>query len=1004
MDFNIEDFLPKYPNINNNGEDFMNPYPDFYNSIYTKKEFNELKLEKTEKRPPKGEHYNHQKVIARFLSSYTMYNALLLDHEMGTGKSCSAFAAIEQVKATSSAFKGALILTRGPRILMNLMKELAYVCTTGQYIPDELERNLTDKERKRRLTKLVSGYYKFATFEKFAKSIACLSDREIRDTYSNMFICVDEVHNLRIRDEARNYRQIHRLLHVVKNSKVILMSGTPMKDEPSEIAAIANLILPLDKQLPTGDEFNKTFLDAHGSGLKRYYTVKPNKKLDFKNTVKGYMSYLKAMTSSVKVVYKGDTMGSLRFFKVYQSRMSAFQTSEYDKAYRLDVQSKNTDFDDAIDKEEGVSSGIYSNTRQATLFVFPDSKYGKDGFDTNFEKIQTKKFLRYRPNRDFASIMGRNNKETLENVKKYSSIYGAIIEGILNNPKKLHFIYNTFVHGSGCIVFGKLLEMFGFRHANGTEVDGARRYAILTGTNVTQQTVERIIRRYNAPDNMNGDYIQIIIGSRILTEGITLKNVQEIHVATPHWNYSELAQAIARGIRLESHKDLIAAGIIPVVNVYQHVAIPSSKTQSLDLEMYELCEAKDISIKAIERLIQESAVDCALFYNRNKSSDGVDGSRECDYQSCAYKCDGISDMNPTNLDLSTYNLYYKTKTDVSDTITKLFRTKTIISVEELIKEIYPKYDSYDIFSEINNLIVNNVTIKNSLDIDCYLREHHNVLFLVDSITAGDDFFSNVYTSNPISTQYTPLESASDIVFLECIKQNSNIGYCFDRLSFSMRRMLIETILERKPQTPVSHAIYNHIQPSIKKDGKVYIIDGSTLCYEDGEWVACTYTEEAPQERPSFNLINEEEFDRKGAFKYGYAGQYNLQNKKFCIEKLEDPSNVKDTRATRTGKACMSWDKVDLIKIIIKLGIEANKDAYKGLSRDDLRNSLVSLFAEREMDDMSDEELRRARFFKDVPKKDTLCTIIRDFMAEHYLLYESKGCGVAGQLKKGKNIA
>ena len=1005
MEFNIEDFLPKYPNINNAGVDFMNPYTDFYKSIYSKKEFNELKLEKTENRPLKGAHYKHQKIIARFLSSYTMYNSLLLDHEMGTGKSCSAFAAIEQVKETSNAFKGALILTRGPRILVNLMKELAYVCTTGQYIPSEHERHLTDKERKRRLTKLLSSYYKFDTFEKFAKSIAHLSDGEIRETYSNMFICIDEVHNLRIRAESKNYKQIHRLLHIVKNCKVILMSGTPMKDDPSEIAAIANLILPINTQLPTGEDFNKTYLDAHGTGLKRYYTAKQDKKLEFKNIIKGYMSYLKSMTSSVKVVYNGSTMGSLRFFNVYTSKMSKFQTAEYDKAYRLDVRDKNTDFGGAVNIEDDGTSGIYSNTRQATLFVFPDSKYGKEGFDANFEKFQSKQFTRYRSKKAFLSIMGKTNAETLENVKKYSSIYGAIIEEILTNPTKIHFIYDTFVHGSGCIVFGKLMDMFGFRHANGSEVDKSRRYAILTGTNVSQQAVERIIKRSNNRDNMTGDYINVIVGSKILTEGITLKNIQAIHLATPHWNYSELAQAIARGIRLESHKDLIDAGIDTVVNVYQHVSLPASKTPSLDLEMYELCEAKDISIKAVERLIKESAVDCALFYERNSTVGGVDGSRECDYQMCNYKCDGITDLNIEPLDLSTYNLYYKSKTRVENAIVHLFRIKSIVSLDELVQELYPTYDSYDIFSEINNLIINNITIKNSLDIDCYLREHHNILFLVDSITAGTDFFSNIYTKTPISTQYKDLETASDIIFLNDIKQGSNIEYCFDRLSFNIRRMMIETILEHKQETVVSQVIYNHILPNIKKEGTVYIIDGSAVCLVDNEWIACEYKEDVQQDPIEFNIIKEDEFDRKNALDaYGYAGQYNTKDSKFCIEKLHDLSKVKDTRSTTTGKVCSSWTKPDLIKIAVKLGVETNKEAYRQISRDDMRTALTTLFTDDEIDDMTDEDLQRARFLKDVPKKDILCTLIRDFMAEHYLLYASDGCGVVGQLKKAKKMA
>jgi hypothetical protein len=53
MDFNIEDFLPKYPNIINNGSlpEYMSPYDNnFTQAIYNKEEFNELKLSKREEK------------------------------------------------------------------------------------------------------------------------------------------------------------------------------------------------------------------------------------------------------------------------------------------------------------------------------------------------------------------------------------------------------------------------------------------------------------------------------------------------------------------------------------------------------------------------------------------------------------------------------------------------------------------------------------------------------------------------------------------------------------------------------------------------------------------------------------------------------------------------------------------------------------------------------------------------------------------------------------------
>ena len=89
----------------------------------------------------------------------------------------------------------------------------------------------------------------------------------IRKRYSNMIIVIDEIHNIRVQSKEKKlniYNEFHKFLHNVSGCKTILMSGTPMKDSPTEIADVMNLILPLSQQLPTGKTFHSTFLDEEG--------------------------------------------------------------------------------------------------------------------------------------------------------------------------------------------------------------------------------------------------------------------------------------------------------------------------------------------------------------------------------------------------------------------------------------------------------------------------------------------------------------------------------------------------------------------------------------------------------------------------------------------------------------------------------------------------------------------------------------------------------------------
>src|SRR5210317_1655586 len=153
------DFFPKYPNIHKNeDEQLFDLYPnaEFRDVIVSKKEFADLKLPRIEPIPDTpGEYFNHQKIISRFLSSTTPYDQLLLTHEMGTGKTCTAIACIENIRYNKNkSFKGALVLARGEGLLKNFVDELLFKCTDGRYVPENF-KNLSDMKKARRVGKIV---------------------------------------------------------------------------------------------------------------------------------------------------------------------------------------------------------------------------------------------------------------------------------------------------------------------------------------------------------------------------------------------------------------------------------------------------------------------------------------------------------------------------------------------------------------------------------------------------------------------------------------------------------------------------------------------------------------------------------------------------------------------------------------------------------------------------------------------------------------------------------
>ena len=654
--FSFFEFFPKYPNLKKIDKfPSLNPYSNenFFQSIFLKKEFNSLKVTKKEEfKKDERILMNHQKLIARFFSSHTPYVGLLVFHEMGSGKTCSAIAATEQIRS-EGGFKQAIYIS-SKLLSENFLHELLYVCTKkDKYKFEETENvNLSKKQQRIRERKLVSDFYKFGknfTYFKFAQTLSTLTNQQIKKIYNNSIIIIDEIHNLpNIVSEGKNdenkkvkqnsYKIIKNFLHTVEGSKVLLLSGTPMHDVVSEIVSVMNLILPLKDQLPEKKIFLKTFFEKDGEEL---YKLTDLGKSRLRKAFKGRVSYLRAATSKIKKIYKGIPLDlkineKYETFKVQENVMSIFQSEHYKKAYEMEKKQN---------LESKKNQGIFIDSRQASQFVFPDGSFGSKGFLKYVIKKKASIFgtkqkgSRYVLNKELNNILKGSDEEKLKNLKKFSSKFASSITIILQaiKEKKLIFVYNEFVEGGGLILFSLILKKFGFTRVVNQKPKSSEfmKYILLTGK--TKNTTQ-LLSYFNLEENKDGSLINVVLGSKAVSEGLSFKNIQVELIQTPWFNYSRIDQAVARGYRVGSHHDLKEKRV--ELNVYQQVSLPRGNFFSIDLYMYKISQEKDISIKRVERLIKESAFDCALTYDRNRVF-GLNGSRDCDYASCDYDCRGI---------------------------------------------------------------------------------------------------------------------------------------------------------------------------------------------------------------------------------------------------------------------------------------------------------------------------------------------------------------------------
>lgn len=970
-DYKLHDFLPLYNDLQTQ---------DFNRDINSLKEFIKYKLPREEEFPQHpGDLMLHQKLISNFINPNTSYDGLLLVHEMGTGKTCTAVGVAEKFinnsnnTFPSTTLKKIIVLTKGKGLQNNFINEIANVCTSGQYLQglDKYVRN-----RDKRIKKNVKVNYTFDTFEIFAKNLKKISNREKTLSYENTLFIIDEAHNLRMSsdlEEQNIYTEISNLFKLLKNRKILLLTGTPMKDQPEEVINLLNIFL----------RDNLTIEDLNNTPI-------------FKQKISGYISYLRAMMSDVTRKEEGEMLGTLNHFKVYPVIMDKFQSKVYLEAKQKDDEERS----------------IFNYSRQASSFVFPDGTYGKIGFEKNVISHST--------GYSFVS----NIKTKLQTqLHKYSAKYADLLEKLDKDytSGKLSFVFSEFVKGSGLIVLSLLLELNGYTRAT---VDSnfskpQKRYVIFTNETSTDTQTRKLINIFNNSKNMKGEYISTIIGSRVIMEGFSFKNIQSEYILTPHWNYSETSQIIARGLRVGSHLDLLKSGIIPEVKIYHYTALPNNDNiqDSIDLHMYEISEKKDFAIQQVIRTLKEAAFDCELNKTRNEVTNSMlNGSRSCEYQMCEYKCDNTFKINPGDSNPRNYRLLYFRYSDEYYLLKSSIISKIIqgpITIEELISQ--SGYTQFEIVCVLGDLLNFQEILFTRPEGSYYLKNFKNLWFASTQDIEGEPELLNFYIKyttifmgksideliyihqkkfmvsliNKIFTSKNLSELQEGVVQLPLYLQEKLLCYsisCKDRNTPNnfVRDMVLNNfklyyvILENK-----SFVWLNTDQPKCTLDLNNY--QNWTVCGENDQ----KQIEQVKKERQ--NVVHTTTNNP-----YGYIGLLNRSSNDFCLKKIED-SQQPDKRKRNVGKRCQNWKKKDLIDLVANR-LKVNPDEDFDFDESDVtRMKKDPKFSNILITNGSLRDYKRIAFWN-AQDVNYLCTKIMQNFMDKKLVVDDPNCGTSKKIR------
>jgi superfamily II DNA or RNA helicase len=838
LNMDIQSFLPNYPDIlaQDNGE--------FNNNIFRKKEFYDLKLEQN---PPttieKGMLLKQQTLISRFLSPYTLYDELLLFHYPGVGKTCTAIATAEMALNAydylyEQSIKKIIIIVPNKELVRFWAESIIFTCTNDKYKhefdEDEIKLYTNDGTLNDRSLKFgrknIKEYYRLFTHETFYNHVLknLPIEQQIKH-YSNSVIIIDEVHKI---TNTEMYQGFYEFLHLIQNRKILLMTGTPMTNEAFEIARVMNLILPFDKQLPEGKFFDETYFTTQN-------TIKTQVDENLENSFKGRVSYLKADTNIhsdyVEKIPLINFNPPIEHFKLFYSYMSDHQFEIYKKYLSIDSKEEKLISDnfaqDFIFTGEQKSSSFLRNQQEASLFVYPDGTYGQKGFKKYIKKENKNIItLTEKYHADFLTPLKKlsTDNEKLSAIKKYSSKYGDIIEQIITHKDQNVFVFNKSISGSGSIILGLCLEVFGYSRMVNKINTKALRYCIFS--NDIKINFKDILSIFNSSKNKNGEYIQVLIGGFKINIGFTFHNIQQIHIASPHWNFSAIDQAIARGIRAFSHKDL---SVNTLVRIFLHVSlypnIPIDKF--IDIIIYRICENKDVKIKQIEYFIKRISFDCPLTYDRNlkfiepftepiKNYDEFlkgteykcpqDNSRACEYNDCFYTCKNINinppyKLNDNELHYDTYSLYYWNDSNIIiKKLKTIFKTTFYITTKDLFYNyLHPHgYTLFQFYQTLFIIIKKSIVFINKYGFNSYLKEDDDVLYLTNDILSSNNL-SSYYAKYPTIKMNIIDDQMETIASMLNVEKVENL---LTKLQKIVEHMMSKNIMEEKEL--LSNEIFN----------------------------------------------------------------------------------------------------------------------------------------------------------------------------------------------------
>eukprot|EP00850_Spirogloea_muscicola_P015068 SM000112S24010 [mRNA] locus=s112:451574:454129:- [translate_table: standard] len=274
----------------------------------------------------------------------------------------------------------------------------------------------------------------------------------------------------------------------------------------------------------------------------------------------------------------------------------------------------------------GIPKDIYRSLTHISLFCFEDGTYGRGLIASKMRRtrhasmitpISTGKtreirYVKHSVIPDFVHHLSGDG------LRSSSSKYSALIAA-LERSEGNAFVFVEEVRGSGLLLLACVLERHGYELYVGedpSKLVPKKRYTLCVGSaDISPNNTERL-DGFNSELNKHGDYVRVLLGSKVIGESITLLNVRQFHCITPHWNDSPINQAVGRVVRNGSHTALLPEE--RRVDIYIHASVLQERPESsIDIIKLQICQKKQADIQRVEKAMIDHAVDRYCLINKS---------------------------------------------------------------------------------------------------------------------------------------------------------------------------------------------------------------------------------------------------------------------------------------------------------------------------------------------------------------------------------------------------